>query len=73
MKLGGYIIEIDESVKKEVIKQGTDKNYGARPLRRAIQTVVEDNITDAILDGKIIHNVRKTMFENDGKFEFRKN
>ncbi len=42
----GYIIEIDDSIKKEVIKQGTDKNYGARPLRRAIQTVVEDNITD---------------------------
>ncbi len=67
----GILVEFDESIKNYVIKQGTDKNYGARPLRRAIQTIVEDNITDAILDGKIIRNVKKTMFENDGKVEFK--
>lgn len=66
----GYIIEIDDSVKKQVIKQGTDKNYGARPLRRAIQTVVEDNVTDAIIDGKIAINVKKTMFEENGQILF---
>ena len=67
----GILVEFDESIKNYVIKQGTDKNYGARPLRRAIQTIVEDNITDAILYGKIIRNVKKTMFENDGKVEFK--
>ena len=67
----GYVIEIDDSVKKYIIKQGTDKNYGARPLRHAIQTIVEDNVTDAILDGKLILNSKKTLFEEDGKIVFK--
>lgn len=67
----GILIEFDDSIKKYVIKQGTDKNYGARPLRHAIQTIVEDNITDNILDGIIILNVKKTMFEENGEIKFR--
>lgn len=46
----GILIEIDDSVKEYIIKQNTDKNYGARPLRRAMQSVIEDNITDSILN-----------------------
>ena len=46
----GIIICIDESVKSYIVKQDNDKNYGARPLRRLVQSIVEDNITDAILD-----------------------
>ena len=67
----GYVIDIDDSVKKYIIKQGTDKNYGARPLRHAIQTIVEDNVTDAILDGKLILNSKKTLFEENGKIVFK--
>lgn len=67
----GILIDIDDSVKKYVIKTGTDKNYGARPLRRAIQNIVEDNITDNIIDGKIILNVKKKMIENEGKIVFK--
>ena len=46
----GILVEIDDSVKKYIIKQNNDKNYGARPLRRAVQSIVEDNITDGILN-----------------------
>ena len=67
----GYVIDIDDSVKKYIIKQGTDKNYGARPLRHAIQTIVEDNVTDAILDGKLILNSKKTLYEEEGKIVFK--
>ena len=67
----GYVIDIDDSVRKYIIKQGTDKNYGARPLRHAIQTIVEDNVTDAILDGKLILNSKKTLFEENGKIVFK--
>ena len=52
-------VEIDESVRKLIFKKGFDKNYGARPLRRAIQTYVEDSISEAILDGKVVD--RKTV------------
>lgn len=67
----GIIFDIDDSVKKYVIKQGADKNYGARPLRRAIQTIVEDSITDSILDGTLVKGIKKTMFEEDGKIVFK--
>ena len=46
LKANNLNVEIDESVKKLVFEKGFDKNYGARPLRRAIQTYVEDEISD---------------------------
>ena len=46
-------IEITDEVKEFIAKKGTDLNYGARPLRRAIQTYIEDKLAEAILDGKI--------------------
>ena len=49
-------IEIDESAKELVAKNGIDANYGARPLRRAIQNMIEDKIAEAILEGKILPN-----------------
>lgn len=50
LEMQGILIEIDDSVKKYIIKQNNDKNYGARPLRRAMQSIIEDNITDNILN-----------------------
>lgn len=65
------LVDIDDSMKKYIIKTCVDKNYGARPLRRTIQTVVEDGITDAIIDGTLVHSARKTMFEENGEIVFR--
>ena len=53
LKANNIEIEIDESVKKLISEKGFDQNYGARPLRRAIQNNVEDVISEAILDGKV--------------------
>ena len=61
-----YDVEIDKSVKDLVAKKGIDANYGARPLKRAIQSSVEDKIAEAILNGKIIpHKKAKIYAEND--------
>jgi len=49
----GYNINIDRNVIEEIKKQGYDKNYGARPLRRSIQTLVEDKIAEEILAGTL--------------------
>lgn len=46
-------INVDESVKKLISKTGVDKTYGARPLRRAIQSLVEDKLAEGILDQEI--------------------
>ena len=47
-------ITIDDNVKDFIIKKGYDYDYGARPLRRAIQSLFEDKIAEGILDGKIV-------------------
>ena len=46
-------LTIRESAKKFIVEKGTDKKYGARPLRRAIQNHLEDKLAEAILSGEI--------------------
>ncbi len=46
----GYNVTITPEVREQIIKEGSDPRYGARPLRRAIQTHVEDVITDILLN-----------------------
>ena len=59
-------IEIDNSVKELIAKKGVDNNYGARPLRRAIQNMLEDKIAEAILDGVVKTGKKaKAIVEND--------
>ena len=59
-------IEIDNSVKDLIAKKGVDNNYGARPLRRAIQNMLEDKIAEAILDGVVKTGKKaKAIVEND--------
>ena len=59
-------IEIDESVKKLRIEKGVDIKYGARPLKRTIQNILEDKIAEAMLDGKIIVGKKaKVIVENE--------
>ena len=49
----GMTIDVDSSAKDLIIKKGTDENFGARPLRRAIQSILEDKLAEEILDGNI--------------------
>lgn len=46
-------LTIRDSVKKMIVEKGTDTKYGARPLRRAMQTELEDKMAEAILEGEI--------------------
>ena len=64
LKANNLNVEIDDSVRKLIFEKGFDKNYGARPLRRAIQSYVEDEISEAILDGKVKEN-KKVVIEID--------
>ncbi len=51
-----YIVEIDKSVTDVILSKGFDKNFGARPLRRTIQNLVEDRISEEILEGNLRKN-----------------
>ena len=46
-------LKLRESAKSLIVEKGTDAKYGARPLRRALQTELEDKLADAILNGEI--------------------
>ena len=46
-------LTVRDSVKKLIMEKGTDKKYGARPLRRAVQSELEDSLAEAILAGEI--------------------
>ena len=48
-------LKLRESAKKYIVEKGTDAKYGARPLRRAIQTELEDKIAEAVLNLSLIH------------------
>ena len=59
-------IEIDSKVKKLIAKQGIDKLFGARPLRRTIQNLLEDKLAESILDNEIKPGkVAKVTVENE--------
>ena len=44
---------MNEDAKKHIAQKGTDLKYGARPLRRAIQKLVEDEIAEMLLRGDV--------------------
>ena len=47
------ILVVRDSVKKHIVETGSDKKYGARPLRRAVQSQLEDKLAEAILNGEV--------------------
>ncbi len=47
------LLEVSEAFQELLITEGYDPSYGARPLRRAVSRLVEDNLAEAILSGQI--------------------
>ena len=59
-------LEVSEASKKYILKNGTDLKYGARPLRRAIQKYVEDELSDMLLRGEL-KNGQTIFIDLDGE------
>jgi ATP-dependent Clp protease ATP-binding subunit ClpC len=57
----GYEINITQSLKDYLFDVGYDEDYGARPLKRAIQKYIEDKITDAIINEEVEVGDRLSM------------
>ena len=64
-------IEIEPEVKEMIAKKGVDKAFGARPLRRTIQNVLEDRLAEEILDGNLKKNKPAKIGVEDGKVVIR--
>jgi ATP-dependent Clp protease ATP-binding subunit ClpC len=63
-------LSVTDEAKAYLIDAGYDSKYGARPLRRALQTKLEDSLAEEILDGKIRKGDSVTVRAEDQKLVF---
>ncbi|MEG1290019.1 MAG: ATP-dependent Clp protease ATP-binding subunit [Bacteroidales bacterium] len=63
----GYKLKLPHDVKKFVAEVGYDPQYGARPLKRAIQRYIEDPVAEVIISGKAKHGTLITLRLNKEK------
>lgn len=71
-RLKALEIEVDftDEAITEIANAGYDESYGARPLRRAITSKIEDELSERILDGTVSKDKKITCDFKDGKFVF---
>ena len=63
-------ISFTDNAVSEIANKGFDENYGARPLRRAIQNAIEDPLSEQMLEGKVKDGAVVTCDVSDGLFTF---
>ena len=61
---------VSSEAKKYLLDKGTDIKYGARPLRRAVQRYVEDELSEMILRGNLSNGQTIHIDEQDNKLTF---
>lgn len=69
----GIKLNVTSAAKKHIVEKSFDKKYGARPLRRAIQNMIEDQLAEEILSGRIKSLDSVKVFIKDKKLHFEKN
>ncbi len=62
-------MDLTERAKELLFKEGFDPNYGARPLKRAIQQLVQDKLAMKLLDGEILPGDRVSVDADLGRGE----
>ncbi len=68
----GMSIVLTEEAKEFIAKEGTDPAYGARPLRRALQSLVEDPLAEEVLEAKWKAGDLIEVNLEEGKLQFKK-
>jgi ATP-dependent Clp protease ATP-binding subunit ClpB len=63
-------LELTDAARKAIFKAGYDRAYGARPLKRAIQRLVQDPLAMRILDGSVLHGDTVKIDAEGGKLTF---
>ena len=65
-------LELSDAAKDVIFREGYDRQYGARPLKRAIQKLIQDPLALKILDGEVLHGDHVVVGVNaDGKLTFK--
>jgi len=71
LELQGMMIELVESARELLIKKGYDSSMGARPMRRCIQNLIEDPISEKIISGEIRPNRKIVVSSENDKIKFK--
>lgn len=65
-------IQVSDGAKQLIVEKGSNKEYGARPLRRALQRMIEDELSERILRGEFSIGDKISIDVSDGKLTFVK-
>jgi ATP-dependent Clp protease ATP-binding subunit ClpB len=66
----GITIELDQTAKDLLVQEGYDPVYGARPLKRAIQTLVQNPLAVKLLKGDVVSGQTVRVLAKDGEMQF---
>jgi ATP-dependent Clp protease ATP-binding subunit ClpC len=71
MKQKGHVLEVDQSVIEWLIEKSFHEDFGARPLKRGIEKLLEDPLSEQILKGKldVPYTIRATVVEGEIKYD----
>ena len=69
----GIKLNYTQAVVDYLLENGTDLEYGARPLKRAVQKIFEDKLSEEIISGRITNESDVTVDVIDGEIVFNKN
>ncbi|GAY77778.1 ATP-dependent Clp protease, ATP-binding subunit ClpC [Sporolactobacillus inulinus] len=64
----GIQIDLTDAAKRQIVEEGYDPEYGARPLRRALQRKVEDKLSEELLKGNIKKGTNVVIDYQDGEY-----
>ena len=66
----GIVLCVTKSALEQLVKEGYDSQYGARPLKRTVQKRIEDRLSEEILLGNVSNGQRVTVDYLGGAFTF---
>jgi ATP-dependent Clp protease ATP-binding subunit ClpC len=74
IELNGYYLKISDEAKNFIAEKGFDAQFGARPLKRAIQKYVEDPLAEEIINAKLLpgDTIQLTLLEGEVKIKITK-
>ena len=63
-------LNVGDDVKEYLVEKGYDEKYGARPLKRTIQNLIEDKLAELVLEGKVREGDSVKITCKDGELKF---
>jgi len=70
LELQGITIELKKNAKELLLEKGYDSSMGARPMRRCIQNMIEDPISEKLISGEIRSGQKIEVSAKDKKMHF---